>query len=120
MDSLLNDILSRMNISNGSNGSSNTGNNGSNGACGSGKNNSTGQTCGLSLSPSQALVIVGILGGVLQVDSVLVDRDQEVQIILSGSLKQTTKTKSPLDKLMDQLGALPFDDVVKAIVGRLV
>lgn len=107
IDALLRDILARINT--------NTGNSTS-GNSGSGKSDSSSQACNFPLTPSQTLVIAGILGGVLDVDSVLVDRAQEVQIVLIGSLKQKTQ----LDKLMDQLGALPFDDVIKAIVGRLI
>lgn len=69
----------------------------------------------ISITPSQALVIGGILGGVLDVDSVLVDRDQIVQIVLSGSLKQKTE----LEKMLDQIGTMSFDEVVKAMLGRI-
>lgn len=79
IDALLRDILARINT--------NTGNSTS-GNSGSGKSNSSSQACNFPLTPSQTLVIAGILGGVLDVDSVLVDRAQEVQIVLIGSLKQ--------------------------------
>jgi|GEM_PF-1195399 len=69
----------------------------------------------LTITPSQALVIAGIIGGVLNVDSVLVGIDQRVEIILTGSLKQ----KTGLEKMMDQIGSMPFDEVVKALIGRL-
>ncbi|MCX7747257.1 MAG: hypothetical protein N2645_10255 [Clostridia bacterium] len=69
----------------------------------------------VSIAPSQALIIAGILGGTLEVDSILVDKDQTVQIVLQGSLKQKTQ----LDKIMDQIGAMPFDEVIKAMMGRL-
>ena len=69
----------------------------------------------LSLTPSQILVISGLLGGVLHVDSVLVDRDQHIQIILEGSLKRKTE----LEKMMDQIGKMPFDEVLKAMLERL-
>lgn len=81
-------------------------------------NNSSGCDDGkkkLSLTPSQVLVIAGILGGTLEVASVLVDKDQIVQIILQGSLKQKTE----LEKMMDKIGSMPFDEVVKAMLGRL-
>lgn len=85
-----------------------------------GKSNCSGNandkgTSFLSLTPSKALVIAGLLSDVLDVDSILVDKDQEVQIVLAGSLKQKTQ----LEKVMDQIGTMPFDEVVKAIVGRL-
>ncbi len=68
----------------------------------------------INLSPSQAIVILGILAGALDVDSVLVDRNQEVQVILSGSLKRKTQ----LEKIMDQVGTMPFDEVMKTLLGR--
>lgn len=69
-----------------------------------------------AINPSSALVIIGLLSGALQVDSVLVDRDQNVQFVLTGSLKQKTQ----LEKIMDQIGAMPFDEVMKAFLDRLV
>lgn len=66
----------------------------------------------ITLSPSQLLVISGFLGGVLEVESVLVDKDQEVQIVLSGTLKRKTQ----LEKVMEQVGKMPFEQVVKAII----
>ncbi|NLD48519.1 MAG: hypothetical protein GX660_15245, partial [Clostridiaceae bacterium] len=66
------------------------------------------------LTPSQALVVAGILGGVLEVNSVLVDKDQIVQIVLQGSLKQKTE----LEQMLDNIGSKPFDEVVKAMLGR--
>lgn len=83
---------------------------------GNSKNNQGNQktNCLPNLVPSQMLVILGLLGGVFEVDSVLIDKDQVVQIVLSGSLKRKTE----LEKMMDQLGSLPFDDVMKAILGR--
>jgi hypothetical protein len=69
----------------------------------------------LSLTPANALVIGGLLGGVLEVESVLIDKDQTVQIILEGSLRQKTQ----LEKMLDQIGSKPFDEVVKAMLERL-
>ena len=69
----------------------------------------------ISINPSQALVIAGILGGVLDVNSILVDKDQRIEILLVGSLKQKTQ----LEKIMDQIGKMPFDDVLNALLGRL-
>lgn len=76
-------------------------------------NNSNGNK--INITPAQALVIVGIIGGVLEVDSVLVDKDQVVQIVLAGSLKQKTE----LEKMFDNIGSMPFDEVLKAMLGRL-
>lgn len=66
-------------------------------------------------SPEKTLVILGLLGGVLEVKSILIDRDQLINIVLEGSLKRKTK----LDNYLDEIGAMPFDDVLRAILGRL-
>ncbi|MDP4092070.1 MAG: hypothetical protein Q8920_01765 [Bacillota bacterium] len=67
------------------------------------------------ITPAQALVIAGLLGGVFEVTSVLIDKNQVVEILLSGSLKK----KTTLDKMLDQIGNMRFDDVLRAIVDRL-
>jgi hypothetical protein len=68
----------------------------------------------IAIHPSQALVIAGLIGGVFEVTSVLVDKNQLVQIILTGSLKQKTQ----LEKMMDQVGSMPFDEVMKDVMKR--
>lgn len=75
------------------------------------ENNNTSKSC-INLIPSKLIVIAGFLSGVLEVNSVLVSRDQEVQIVLTGSLKQQTQ----LDQVMEQIGKLPFDQVIKSII----
>lgn len=72
----------------------------------------------LNLTTAQALVIAGILGGSLSVFSVLVDANQEINIVLTGSLKKKDNNDK-LDGILDQLGKVPFDDVVAAMVRRL-
>lgn len=67
------------------------------------------------ITPSQILVIAGILGGVLDVDSILIDKRQEIQIVLLGTLKRPTE----LEQIMQQIGSLPFDQVVKAMLGGM-
>ncbi len=91
-------------------------------ACASNKN-ANGNNCsekekdnGVTYAPTQTLVIVGLITGVLEVQSILVDRDQAVQIILAGSLKRKTE----LDVMLDNIGSKSFDEVMKAIIGRVV
>jgi hypothetical protein len=69
------------------------------------------------LTTAQALVILGILSGSLSVFSVLVDADQVVSIVLQGSLKK--EEKNEVDNILAQIGHLPFDDVVKAMMKRI-
>lgn len=66
------------------------------------------------LSPQKIFVILGLISGALEVRSILIDRDQLVQLIIEGSLKR----KTSLDKMLDQIGKMPFDDVLKALMGR--
>lgn len=81
---------------------------------GSGRNQGNQKTI-QNFSPQKVLVILGMLAGVLEVKSILVDRDQVVDILLEGSLKR----KTPLDNCLDTIGAMPFDDVLRAVMGRL-
>jgi hypothetical protein len=45
----------------------------------------------ISLTPSQILIIAAFLAGVLEVNSILVDKNQDVEIVLTGSLKRKTQ-----------------------------
>ncbi|MFZ7101812.1 MAG: hypothetical protein ACOWWO_04015 [Peptococcaceae bacterium] len=73
-----------------------------------------GTGTGFCLTPSQTLVILGLLGGVLSIESILVDKDQTVNIVLEGTLKR----KSKMDKILDQMGHLSFEEVMKALFER--
>lgn len=73
--------------------------------------------CNTNLTTSQILVILALLGGVLEVESITIDKQQVVDIILSGSLKRP-KAKTQFEQIMDQVGSLPFDQVMKNILGR--
>lgn len=66
----------------------------------------------INLTPSQLLIIAGFLTGTLEVNSVLISKDQIIEIVLTGTLKKKTQ----LDKVMEQIGKMPFDRVVKAII----
>lgn len=68
-----------------------------------------------AITPHKALVIFGLLAGVLEVKSVMIDRDQIINILLDGSLKRKTR----LDKMLDEIGDMPFDEVLGAIMGRV-
>lgn len=79
-----------------------------------GSDNKGDSSFNLSLTPSQILVIAGILAGVLQVNSVLVDKEQAIEILLVGSLRRKTE----LDKMMDKVGDKSFDEVMAALLRR--
>lgn len=70
---------------------------------------------GQPLPPSSVLAIAGLLAGVLKVGSILISSDQTIEIRLDGSVKK----RSDLAKMMDKIGAMPFDAVVKAMLERL-
>lgn len=69
----------------------------------------------LGLNPSQLLVIAGIVGGVLEVGAVQVNRNQTIEIVLTGSLKRKTQ----LDMVMEQIGKMPFDQIMAAIMKNI-
>lgn len=85
---------------------------GGGGKCGEGKDGSGSTKEGLE--PSSLLVALGLLSGVLEVISVLVDRDQVVQFVLEGSLKRKTE----LDRVMEELGSYSFEEVVTALLNQ--
>lgn len=70
---------------------------------------------GVPLPPQKLLVILGLLSGALEVTAVQVDKDQTVEFLLAGTLKRPTR----LDKILDEIGRMPFDDVLKAVLDRL-
>ncbi|MBM7866478.1 hypothetical protein [Heliomicrobium gestii] len=95
-----------------SNGNGN-GNGGGNGPCnGNKKRKKSGPP---PLTPSKVAVIIGLISDALIVNSILVDRNQEVQIVLTGSLRRKTK----LDKMLDEIGDESFDDVLAAFMRRV-
>ncbi|HAG12044.1 MAG TPA: hypothetical protein DCK76_11915 [Desulfotomaculum sp.] len=72
------------------------------------------------ISPQKMLVIFGLLTGALEVDAVFLDRDRTVQIILEGSLiTMDTSEKTNMDKKLDELGSMPFDQVIKTLLEKL-
>ncbi|MGH2330733.1 hypothetical protein [Thermoanaerobacter mathranii] len=64
------------------------------------------------LTPSQIMVILGILGGALEPISIIVDRNQTVQIVLSGTLRKKIQSK---EDLQPEEGDF-LDNVIKALL----
>lgn len=103
---------------NGSNGGNGAGGNG-NGANGKSKDKGffppNGLPLGLGkLTPQQLAVITALLSNALIVDSVLVDKDQAIQIVLSGSLRRKTKA----DKLLDEMSDITIGELLDSISNR--
>lgn len=71
----------------------------------------------IDVSTSGILVIAGLLVGALDVISLTIDRGQAITIVLSGSLKKEEPTE--LEEVMSRIGNLPFDQVIKALLGSL-
>jgi len=67
----------------------------------------------IHITPSQAVIIAAILLGVLDVGGIFIFKNQLVQIILEGSLKEQTD----VDKKMNEISSIPFGDVIKAMKG---
>lgn len=80
---------------------------------------SSQNSCKLNLTPAQALVIGGILTGVLDIFSFLIDVNQRIQITLIGSVQTDDPQKPDLTNILDTLGSMPLDDVLSAVINRL-
>lgn len=82
--------------------------------CDNDNNNDNVKKRFISLTPAQIMVVSGILTNVLSIESLTVDREQQIQILLSGSLKRKTE----LEKTLDKIGEKPFDEVLQALLNR--
>jgi hypothetical protein len=88
--------------------------NGSGDGSSSGNGRAQGPSAG-KLSPQQIAVILALLSNSLFVQSLLVDKDQTVQIVLEGSLKR----KSRMDMLLDELSKMSMGELMDSLKGRL-
>ncbi|WP_159426248.1 hypothetical protein [Desulfolucanica intricata] len=50
----------------------------------------------------------------MEVESILVDRSQVIEILLTGLLRRKTKS----DKMLDEIGTMPFDEVWRSLLRR--
>lgn len=66
------------------------------------------------LTLNEIAVIVALLTNALHVQSILVDRDQTVQVLLEGSLRK----RSELDKLIDQVRDVPVGDFLSSLLNN--
>lgn len=73
----------------------------------------------INLTPAQALVIGGILTGVLDVFSFLIDVHQHIEITLIGDIKPDAPQKTDLNGILDTLGSMPLDDILSAVIEHL-
>jgi hypothetical protein len=63
------------------------------------------------LTPQQLSVIIGILTQALTVDSIMIDKDKNVEIVLAGSLRKKTK----MDRLLAEMTELSIGDLLDSI-----
>jgi len=76
-------------------------------------------SCKINITPAQALVIGGILTGVLDIFSFLIDVNHNVEITLIGKIQQDDPQKPDLSNMLDSLGSMPLDDVLNAVLDHL-
>lgn len=67
---------------------------------------------GLQLSPEQIAIVTAILINALEVQSILLDRDQTLQILLIGDLGKKTES----DEFIQEVGGMTFVDLVNSMV----
>lgn len=63
------------------------------------------------LSPQKLAVITALLTGALEVDSILVDKDKTIQIVLEGSLRRPTK----MDEMVREMSGMKVADLLESI-----
>jgi len=78
---------------------------------GNSKNNNKKKANCPKLSIDQIAVIAALLTNSLQVQSVLVDRDQAVEVLLVGSLRKKTQ----MDNLLNQISELSVGDFLESL-----
>ena len=88
--------------------------NGGNKQRGAGANGSGAAKNNLKLTPQQLAVVVGLLTNALSVESVLVDKDQTIQIVLEGSIRKKTKA----DRVAAALDDVTVGELVEAFLRR--
>ena len=76
--------------------------------------NGQGASKNRKLSPQQLAVIVGLLTNALDVESVLLDKDQNIQIVLEGSIRRKTKA----DRIAAALDDVSVGDLFAALLRR--
>ncbi|MBO2942923.1 hypothetical protein JJQ72_02885 [Paenibacillus sp. F411] len=67
-----------------------------------------------NLTPQQIAVIAGLLTNALTVDSLLIDKEQRLQIVLGGSLRRKTR----LDQLINELQDASLDELLDSLLNR--
>ncbi|KMK74787.1 hypothetical protein [Alkalihalobacillus pseudalcaliphilus] len=66
------------------------------------------------LSPNELAVIAALITKALTVQSILIDREQNIQILLEGSLKK----RSELDRIIDEIRDVPIGDFISSLMNQ--
>ena len=74
----------------------------------------TGAASSPRLSPQQLAVVIGLLTNALSVESVLLDKDQTIQIVLEGSIRKKTKA----DRVAAALDDVTVGELFAALLRR--
>jgi hypothetical protein len=62
-------------------------------------------------TPQQLAVVAGLLSNALSVDSIMIDKDQKIEIVLGGSLRKKTK----MDRLLGEMSELSIGELMDSI-----
>jgi hypothetical protein len=76
------------------------------------KKNAKGKQNVGNLTPQQLAVIAALLTNALHVESVLINKDKTVQIVLQGSLKRKTR----MDRILEEMNDMTIGDFIKSIM----
>ncbi|MEY9095264.1 hypothetical protein [Paenibacillus sp. RC84] len=66
------------------------------------------------LTPQQLAVVVGLLTNSLDVLSVLIDKDQRIEIVLEGSIRRKTEA----DRVAEELENISVAELIEALIRR--
>lgn len=68
------------------------------------------------LSPNTLAVVTALLTNALRVQSVLIDKDKTIQVLLEGSLQ--VPNKSELDVLIDHIRDVPVGEFLNSLLNQ--
>ncbi|MBP3949535.1 hypothetical protein [Bacillus suaedae] len=68
------------------------------------------------ITPNTLAVIAALLTNALEVQSILVDKDKTIQVLLEGSLR--VQQKSELDRIVDQVRDVPVGDFISSLLNE--
>ncbi|WP_174819861.1 hypothetical protein [Paenibacillus koleovorans] len=72
------------------------------------------KACNDRLTPQQIAVVVGLLTNALEVDSILIDRNQRIEIVLEGSFRRKTK----VDQIAEDLDDVSVTELINAFIRK--